>query len=480
VSGRVAARRRVPVGPLLVGALSAAAVLASLAGRSRISLAIILAIVAFGAAALIGRDALAWRTLLSFTIVVVMFVPIRRFAFAGGVGIQLEPYRLVVAGLAGCWCASLLVDPAVRLRRTGFEAPLAAFLLAIVASNVMNVGRIVDMQAGATVIKVISFMVSFVIVFYLVASLVREDRDVVALVDVLLVCGIVVATFAVVEAHTGLNVFDRLAQAIPGMVALPAEYIPPRFGQVRALASAQHPIALGALLALLLPFAAWRISRGHRLYGAAAACLLVIGTLSTLSRTAIVMMAVEVIVFVSLRPHAARRLWPLALPLLLAVHIALPGALGTVKDTFFPQGGIVKDQESAKGLQGQGRLADLSPTLDAWAEEPMLGRGFGVPHVQVLDDQWLGLLLDAGVVGVASLVWVFGRVLRRLNRGARSRGDDAADLLVALSASITAYAVGMLTFDTFSFIQVTFIFFVLLGLAASLLSRRPPPPLAVR
>ena len=32
---------------------------------------------------------------------------------------------------------------------------------------------------------------------------------------------------------------------------------------------------------------------------------------------------------------------------------------------------------------------------------------------------------------------------------------------------MTAFAVGMLTFDAFSFIQVTFVFFILLGLAAS-------------
>ena len=38
--------------------------------------------------------------------------------------------------------------------------------------------------------------------------------------------------------------------------------------------------------------------------------------------------------------------------------------------------------------------------------------------------------------------------------------------MAALAASLTAFAVGMLTFDAFAFIQVTFVAFILLGFAA--------------
>ena len=39
-------------------------------------------------------------------------------------------------------------------------------------------------------------------------------------------------------------------------------------------------------------------------------------------------------------------------------------------------------------------------------------------------------------------------------------------LFAALAASVASFAVGMLTFDAFSFTQVTFIFWILLGLSA--------------
>jgi hypothetical protein len=46
-------------------------------------------------------------------------------------------------------------------------------------------------------------------------------------------------------------------------------------------------------------------------------------------------------------------------------------------------------------------------------------------------------------------------------------------MLAASAASVTAYGVGMFTYDSFSFIQVTFLFFIVLGLGvATLLTSR--------
>jgi hypothetical protein len=65
------------------------------------------------------------------------------------------------------------------------------------------------------------------------------------------------------------------------------------------------------------------------------------------------------------------------------------------------------------------------------------------------------------------------RTIRRLVR--RARADDGPEgwLATALAASLYAFAVAMLTFDAFGFIQVTILTFLLLGLASSLV-RTPP------
>jgi O-antigen ligase len=83
----------------------------------------------------------------------------------------------------------------------------------------------------------------------------------------------------------------------------------------------------------------------------------------------------------------------------------------------------------------------------------------------ILDDQWLGLLLEMGLAGTLAFGWLLVRSVRRLGRAARGDPTEHGWLLTALAAAITAYGVGMITFDAFAFIQVTFLFFIMIGLS---------------
>jgi len=91
------------------------------------------------------------------------------------------------------------------------------------------------------------------------------------------------------------------------------------------------------------------------------------------------------------------------------------------------------------------------------------------PNARILDDQWLATLLETGLVGAFAWIWIFARTIRRIGRAAKDDTGDEGWLYVALVASITAYGVGMLTYDSFSFIQVTFLFYIFLGFASALL-----------
>jgi polysaccharide biosynthesis protein PslJ len=97
----------------------------------------------------------------------------------------------------------------------------------------------------------------------------------------------------------------------------------------------------------------------------------------------------------------------------------------------------------------------------------------------ILDNQWLGTLLGTGIVGFFGWLWLFVRAVRRFGAEAKRDDSERGWLLAAIAASVAAYAVGMLTFDAFAFIQVTFLLFILIGLGAALLAERPTP-LAVR
>jgi O-antigen ligase len=109
----------------------------------------------------------------------------------------------------------------------------------------------------------------------------------------------------------------------------------------------------------------------------------------------------------------------------------------------------------------------------------LFGRGFGTfipseftpPYQPVasLDNQYLGSLIETGIVGLACLillllVWLFTAL------GARRRSRDPAtrELALGLAGSSLALAFGLYVFDAFSFATVSGLMFVLLGMTGAL------------
>jgi polysaccharide biosynthesis protein PslJ len=427
----------------------------------------------------------AWPWLIAALILLILFVPIRRYFFPVTLPFQLEPYRVYVAVLLVGWSASLLVDGRTRLRRTGLEGPIIAIVAASIASIVANPERVAGVSSFVD--KKLMFLLSFVFVLYLVASVIRRLDEVDFLVKALVTGGGVVALFAIVEARAGFNVFDHLSTVIPfldGHEIAGPDFVRYRAAKLRVFGSAEHPIAMSAAFVLLAPLAVYLARRYRQRRWTLCAVALVAACAATVSRTGIVMFLVVVLVFLWLRPRETLRLWPVALVALIAIKLVLPGTLGAIKQSFLPPGGLVAEQQSEPGELGSGRLADLGPAFEEWSLQPLLGQGFGtrvvdldagVPPAIILDNQWLGTLLETGAIGLVAWCWFFFRVVRRLGAEARRDRSERGWLLASLAAAAAAFAVGMLTYDAFSFIQVTFLVFVLAGLGCSLLAERPAP-----
>jgi len=210
----------------------------------------------------------------------------------------------------------------------------------------------------------------------------------------------------------------------------------------------------------------------------AALGILTLGALATGSRTAALMLVVTLVAFVVIKPAETIRLLPWLLPLTVVIQVVMPGTLGTFKAILNPSY-VIKEQSFETGT-GTGRIADLGPALDEWSRKPFFGAGFGtrittteagpggvgnIKGAQILDNQWLGMLLDIGVVGVLGFMWLFCRAIRRLARRARSDTGPEGWLMTSLAAALTAFAIGLFTFDAFAFIQAMFLAFILLAFA---------------
>jgi O-antigen ligase len=443
------------------------------------------AVVAVSLLAVSYRVLVRWPTLVGAIGLIILLIPIKRYGFSGvSLPLDLEPYRVAVAFVVLLWFSSALIDSRVTFRRSGLETPLFLFLVAVLGSVLTNFGRISSLDLSAEVAKELLFLVSFVLFFYFIVSVIRTPEAIHTVLKIFVAGTAIVALFALVERRTGYNVFNHLHPILPLLDfrgGLSDEGIA-RAGRLRTYASAQHPIALAGLLVMMIPFSVYLARHTRRWIWAAAAVLILFGALATVSRTSITMLAAVAAVFLWLRPRDLKRLVPLLVPALIVVHIALPGVIGGIRQAFFPPEGLVADQTEYGGRLSGRRLG---PQFDAIGEQPAFGQGLGTrqttgpkTNARILDNQWLGTAVETGLVGMLAWVWIFGRFIRRTGRASKDDDSERGWLLAAFAASATAFAVGMFTFDAFSFIQVTFALFIVLALGVSTLAWEGPWPAA--
>ncbi len=300
---------------------------------------------------------------------------------------------------------------------------------------------------GSYTFKNISFLLSFVLIFYVFVSILRSARDIDFFVRLLVAGGGALGFFALVESATHVDVFNHLSDVLP-VLHYDGTQAPEtaRGGGLRVYGSAQHPIALGAALALLLPLAVYCAQRTQQWRWRLAGVLMLLGIFATRSRTGIVMLLVIGVVYLVLRGRETRRFWPALVPLVLVIHFAVPGAIGTTWHSFFPEGGLLAQEE--KNQVGSGRVATFGPVFDSEvAPNPILGEGYAtrvvtpeagvdVPLAPITDDMWLAILAETGIVGTYMLGWLFVRSTRRFGGAARRDQSPRGWLLAGTAAGV--------------------------------------------
>lgn len=460
---------------------------------------------------LAGQVVARWTWLLSGIVLVDLLMPEDgRYTIAGGVGFQLEPYRVVLAIVLIGWLIALLTDPRVRWRATTFEGPVGLILFAMAGSELFNPGRVSGVVTY--VAKAVSLFLCFVILLYLVVSLVRSRQVVHRLIKAMVIAGCVEAVGAFVQRETYYNIFDHLHRFIPiftfnGGAELTALI---RDGGLRALGSAGHPIELSNVMTMLVPLAVYLAIAHRQKRWWLAVVILEVGALASGSKTGFLELVGVILIFVWLRPRQTLQCWPMLIPIALVMNIVVPGSLSGIVNGFFPAGGFIKAQSAT--YQGRGgqvqatRLSRVGPEIHGTflKHNLLFGEGFGtnvngrssvnggpaaaVPAENigpVLDDQWLGTLLEIGILGFVGWMWMFVHVIRKLGRRAKVEKDDPEGWLpVALAASVCAFAIGMTSYDAFGFIQAVVILWMIFALASVILSlppvstrrRRPPLP----
>lgn len=281
-----------------------------------------------------------------------------------------------------------------------------------------------------------------------------------------LVIGVgLVALIGLLQYATKQLFIDRIQ--IPGLTSGGADLeLAERSGLARPSGTSTHPIEYGMVLTMVLPLSivyAMKAPTNRWIYR------LLLGAVTfaiflSISRSALVCAAVGFVVLAASWPAAARvKALAFAAIAMAIVFVVSPGVLGTIGNLF-------------AGASDDPSIASRTGSFDIAGEfvssSPWLGRGFGtfLPKYWILDNGYLGLLIEGGVLGLVGLLVVIASAIwaaRQARRLARDEFDRA--IAQALVASIAAGACGLAFFDTFAFPQSAGTFFLLLGLAGAAL-----------
>jgi O-antigen ligase len=428
------------------------------------------------------RQFFNWTTMLFVLAAVIMFIPIRRYALPIQVGFALEPYRVLITGLLIALAVSLIRNGKSKWKPVVWGWPIAIFLWTMFASLMVNAVSVTSSglyTAGFSNIFQLAFLLSVIV---LTRQMLSTERVTMILLNVIVFSGAVVGFFAFIERVSHRNVFLMLGNFLP-LTVLRDDAESLRAGGSRAYASSQHPIALAVLFCLIIPiaiylmkFSPWpRYDFTRKLVYTAAIGAMLIGMLSAVSRTGIVTLGVMFLFVLIFRPKLAGLLFVIGLPILVVVGLVLPQLFESMVLSLFDVQGVIASQLTSPGMAGQGRLADLPDAFREFAASPLGGTGLGSrivvgdsANAQILDNQWLGTMLETGVLGVIGLIALFvWPIFVMMRFSLRSNAPESRRFLTfAIATSTVGYTTAMFFYDAFAFMQTLLMLSMLYAVAA--------------
>jgi hypothetical protein len=285
---------------------------------------------------------------------------------------------------------------------------------------------------------------------------------------------VVVAIAAMVERSTHFNVFYSLWGTVTSLQPPPELDKIDAIGRLAVDGPTAEPLELAALLAIVLPFAIAESIRPQpqrrRMIYVLATAILLAGAFSTGRKTGVVAPALGLLVLIAYRPRAMLKAVVVAsLPLLAVVHLMVPGQIGSTFLQLLPG-------HATTVLTTKDRVARYDAVRPDLMSHLLLGRGFqsyDPNKYRILDNEFLGLLIGVGVIGLAAYVAIFGGIFTLAHPMIRGPDSRRATAALGSQAAIATTMVANALFDELSFTHVSYLFFFI---AAMVVALRVPTP----
>jgi polysaccharide biosynthesis protein PslJ len=274
------------------------------------------------------------------------------------------------------------------------------------------------------------------------------------------------AIVGIAEVITGVDIAKYVT--IPGLSfnQIPTDTLV-RDGFSRPFATTAQPLEFAALMVIALPVALHQARfapPGLRLRRWLKVATIAVAIAMTVSRTALLGVAITALVLLPTWPRShRRRAYAVVLACGAVLFLAAPSLLGAFGSLLsaITQGSASTDSRTTAAAQA---LAYIT-------QHPWLGRGFGtfLPQTYFFtDDEYLSTLITTGIIGLCCLAalfvtgWLAARSVRR-----RSRDVETRDLAQSLAAAIAVAACCFATFDVLSFTMAAGLTFLMIGCAGA-------------
>jgi O-antigen ligase len=363
-----------------------------------------------------------------------------------------------------CWFHLQRQQPAFVFRARPVATSQILFLAAVLASYVIAMTRpLTSSEANGADLGLIR-LAGFAGILLLAHDGIPNTTRLLDFLRRLVIAGGLMGALGLLQFATGQSLLDNLS--IPGLTPTqPYSSVQDRSGFARAAGTAMHPLEYATVLSLILPIAiTLALNDKHRnLLGRwAPVATIVIALALSNSRSALVGLVIGVLVLVPTWSWATRiRAAVAGAVLLAAVYALVPGMIGTLRYLF----SNIADDPSA-----QSRTSGFDLVTEFFLLNPFLGRGFGtfLPVYRILDNQYLHLLMEVGLVGLCSLLTIFIASAASAFIARRYTLDPLLNQLgQALVASICAGGTLTVLFDAFSFPMAGGSLFLLCGLCGA-------------
>ncbi len=377
------------------------------------------------------------------------------------VSVRIDDFVILI--IAFTWFAKTAIHKELGLvSKTPLNRPIAAYMSACALTTAWGVafGHVGPVSGLFYLLKYLEYF----FVFYIAVNNVRTKAQTQRLVAVALVTAAIVAVIGIAQIPSG----QRVSAPFEG--------------------DSGEPNTLGGYLILMMAIAAGLAAESKRarlkVAGAALVVLMLVPFAYTLSRASYLALMPAALVLVA---RASRRavLIPLVLvALLILPYFAPKVVVQRVQYTFKTQYGqpTVRIGQAGFDPSTSERLLSFKEALQAWTSRPILG--FGITGFRFMDAQYPRTLVETGVVGFLTFVWMIFAAFRLGVTRHRSATDPywrgLALGYVAGFVGLLVHAIGSNTFIIIRIMEPFWFFTGLIVLMPQLESADRPADTAPR